>query len=209
MSAVRVTLPETGALRSIAWWGCQLAARTGDKTLAWSMRLSAAVDHGEALLPLRFADGWPMPSHAGPVPAILASRDVGRWLEAAGFSVRHECGDGAPVLEHAPGDAPAVSRPGRPRRQPGEGPIPASTKAEARRIAVLFATAQRRINKRMPKMDAIAERVAGELQRAGIFNSRGQPYGVRYLLRHALVGVQAEAQNYRKHAPNASAQIER
>ena len=202
-----LTLPEPRALRSIAWWGCELAARTGDKTLAWSMRLTAAVDRGEALLPLRFADGWPVICHAGHVPAILASRDVGRWLEAAGFSVEH---DGAAVIEHgAPAVVAPIRAPGRPRRQPGEGPIPASTVAKAREIAVQFARAELRVKKRMPKLEVIAERVAGELQRVGIFNSRGQPHAVRYLIRHALVGVQAEAQNYRKHAPNASAQIER
>ena len=203
-----ISLPEPTMLRSIAWWGCELAARKGDKTLAWSIRLIAAVDRGEALLPLRFVDGWPVPNHGWPVPAVLASRDVGRWLEAIGFSVEH---DGAALIEH--GDASAAVAPkralGRPARQPGEGPIPASTVAKAREIAVQFSRAELRVKKRMPKLEVIAERVAGELQRVGIFNSRGQPHAVRYLIRHALVGVQAEAQNYRKHAPNASAQIER
>ena len=61
-----IALPEPTMLRSIAWWGRELAARTGDKTLAWSIRLIAAIDRGEALLPLRFADGWPAPRDVGP-----------------------------------------------------------------------------------------------------------------------------------------------
>lgn len=164
--------------------------------------------------PLRFSDGFPMneqeAGRASEFDAAVLSLDLSRWLRSHGYLVEHE---GAPAVEHLHEDAPAIvasqRRPGRPKREDEDGPIPASTVLEARRIAVLFATAQRRINKQMPKLEAIAERVAGELQRAGVFNSRGQPYGVRYLMRHALVGVQAEAQNYRKHAPDASAQIER
>ena len=201
-----MTLPEPGALLTLAEWRHYLTQQTG--TLAWSLKLPALIARGDGPQ-LRFSDGDPMneqeAAKASEFDAAILSSDLGLWFESRGHVIEHA--HGAPAVEHAHG-APKRA-PGRPGRQPGEGPIPASTVAKAREIAVQFSRAELRVKKRMPKLEVIAERVAGELQRAGIFNSRGQPYAARYLMRHALVGVQTEAQNYRKHAPNASAQIER